>query len=131
MRREYTRPIKLKNLTLGGNNHIYIQSMCNIRTSKTDEVISQIKALEAEGCEIIRVSVLDVDDAKAIKEIVNNINIPLVADIHFSPEYAIVKPKNVEAISYSSSFNNCYEPSDVSKCSIISFTTFIYRLAAL
>lgn len=89
MRREYTRPIKLKNLTLGGNNHIYIQSMCNIRTSKTDEVISQIKALEAEGCEIIRVSVLDVDDAKAIKEIVNNINIPLVADIHFDPRLAI------------------------------------------
>ena len=89
MRREYTRPIELKNLTLGGNNHIYIQSMCNIRTSKTDEVISQIKALEAEGCEIIRVSVLDVDDAKAIKEIVNNINIPLVADIHFDPRLAI------------------------------------------
>ena len=89
MQREKTRPIKVKNLTLGGNNHIYIQSMCNIRTSKTKEVIEQINLLEAEGCEIIRVSVLDIDDAKSIKEIVSNINIPLVADIHFDPRLAI------------------------------------------
>ena len=89
MERIYTKPIRLKNIILGGNNHIYIQSMCNIRTSKTTEVIKQIHELEAEGCEIIRVSVLDIDDAKAISTIVKNITIPLVADIHFEPRLAI------------------------------------------
>lgn len=89
MKRENTNQIKLKNLLLGGNNHIYIQSMCNIKTSNTADVINQILRLEAEGCEIIRVSVLDLDDAHAISTIVRNINIPLVADIHFDPILAI------------------------------------------
>ncbi len=89
MNRELTNKIQLKNITLGGNNHIYIQSMCNIKTSKYNEVIKQIKELEESGCEIIRVSVLDLEDAYAIKHIVENINIPLVADIHFDPKLAI------------------------------------------
>lgn len=89
MKRDKTKEIKLKNITLGGNNHIYIQSMCNIKTSKYNEVITQIKELERSGCEIIRVSVLDLEDAYAIKHIVKNINIPLVADIHFDPRLAI------------------------------------------
>lgn len=94
MKRENTNQIKLKNLILGGNNHIYIQSMCNIKTSHTSDVINQILALEKEGCEIIRVSVLDLDDAHAISTIVKNINIPLVADIHFDPELAIESIKS-------------------------------------
>ena len=93
LKRENTLQIKLKDITLGGNSHIYIQSMCNIKTSKVNEVINQIKELEKSGCEIIRVSVLDMDDANAIKEIVNNINIPLVADIHFDPSLAIASIK--------------------------------------
>lgn len=98
-KRNETKEIKLKNLTLGGNNHIYIQSMCNIKTEKTDEVISQINTLTLEGCEIIRVSVLDMNDAMAIKEIKKGISIPLVADIHFDPELAIQSIKSgVDAI---------------------------------
>ncbi len=92
--RENTSSVKLKNLQLGGNSHIYIQSMCNIKTSKVSEVVAQIKTLELEGCEIIRVSVLDMEDAKAISDIVAQINIPLVADIHFDPELAIESIKS-------------------------------------
>lgn len=88
-KRNETRPVKLKNLTLGGNDHIYIQSMCNIKTSKVNDVVSQINSLTREGCEIIRVSVLDMDDANAIKDIKKAISIPLVADIHFDPMLAI------------------------------------------
>lgn len=97
--RQNTREIKVRNLLLGKNNHIYIQSMCNIKTSNTKEVIKQIHTLEKEGCEIIRVSVLDIDDANAIKIIKENINIPIVADIHFDPFLAILSIKNnVDAI---------------------------------
>ncbi len=88
--RENTRKIQLKNLTLGCNNHIYIQSMCNTKTKDVTSTVNQILELEKAGCEIIRVAVLDKEDAYAIGKIVKQINIPLVADIHFDPELAII-----------------------------------------
>lgn len=98
-KRNETKQIKIKDITLGGNNHIYIQSMCNIKTSKTDEVIKQINDLTNEGCEIIRVSVLDQNDAISIKEIKRHISIPIIADIHFDPSLAITSIKaGVDAI---------------------------------
>lgn len=92
-KRENTRVVKIKNLELGGNSHIYIQSMCNTKTKDVESTVKQIKELENAGCEIIRVAVLDKEDAYAIGEIVKQINIPLVADIHFDPELAIISIK--------------------------------------
>ncbi len=83
-----TYEVKIGNVTIGGNNKIAIQSMCNIKTEKVDQVVKQIHDLEKEGCDIIRVSVLDENDAYAIKEIVKQISIPLIADIHFSSKLA-------------------------------------------
>lgn len=80
---------RIGNLTIGGGNKIAVQSMCNIKTSKTDEVIRQILDLENIGCDIIRVSVKDDDDIKALRTIKRGINIPLVADIHFNYRYAL------------------------------------------
>lgn len=77
------------NLAIGGGNKIAVQSMCNIKTSKADEVIRQILDLENIGCDIIRVSVKDDDDIKALRTIKRGINIPLVADIHFNYRYAL------------------------------------------
>lgn len=57
-------------------------------------MVVQIKALEEAGCQVVRVAVLNKDDAQAIKDIVAQINIPLVADIHFNPDYAIMAIKN-------------------------------------
>ncbi len=74
---------------LGGGEPVRIQSMCITKTSNVQSTVEQIKRLEKAGCEIIRVSVLDEDDAKAIKTVKNSINIPLVADIHFSHKLAI------------------------------------------
>ncbi len=91
--RENTKTVKLKNLELGGNSHIYIQSMCNTKTKDILATVNQIKELESAGCEIIRVAVLDKEDAYAIADIVKEINIPLVADIHFDPELAIIAIK--------------------------------------
>ena len=89
MKRTETREVKIKDLVLGHNNHVYIQSMCNIPTKQAQKVIEQILNLEKMGCEIIRVSCMDMEDAKAIETIKNNIHIPLVADIHFDYKLAL------------------------------------------
>ena len=91
--REKTIQFPLKNLKYGGNSHIYIQSMCNTPTKDVGTTVAQILELEQLGCEIIRVAVLDQEDAKSISQIQRQIHIPLVADIHFDPELAILALK--------------------------------------
>ncbi len=89
MNRTQTRTVKVKDIEIGGNNHVVIQSMCNIKTSRTDEVIAQILELEKMGCELIRVSCMDKEDAAAMGTIRDAIHIPLVADIHFDYRLAL------------------------------------------
>ena len=90
MKRTETRQIKIGNLVLGGQNKVLIQSMCNIKTEKVDEVVKQINECAELGADYMRVSVMDPKDAKAIKDIKASINIPLVADIHFNYELALL-----------------------------------------
>lgn len=87
--RRKSREIKIGNVKIGGNNNIAIQSMANTDTRKPEETIKQILALEKEGCEIVRVAVPDMEAAKAISQIKEGINIPLVADIHFDYKLAL------------------------------------------
>ena len=89
-----TKKVKVGNIYIGGGEPIAIQSMCNTRTSQVAETVSQINRLEKAGCEIIRVAVPDMDAAKAIKDIKKEINIPLVADIHFDYKLALEAAKN-------------------------------------
>ena len=89
MNRTETRRVQVKNLEIGHNNHVVIQSMCNIETKKANEVAKQILNLEKMGCELIRVSCMDMEDAKAIADIKKQIHIPLVADIHFDYRLAL------------------------------------------
>lgn len=90
MLREETRSVQVGNLTIGGNNHVVIQSMCNTKTKNIEATIKQINALEQAGCELVRVAVFDKEDAYAIKEIKKGIHIPLVADIHFDYRLALI-----------------------------------------
>ena len=94
MKRTETRQVKVGNLVMGGNNKVYIQSMCNIPTRNAKAVIEQIHTLEKMGCELIRVSCMNEQDAAAIKEIKENIHIPLVADIHFNYKLALACIEN-------------------------------------
>lgn len=89
MNRSNTRKIMVGNIQIGGQNKVVIQSMCNTKTKDINSTVKQIKELENAGCEIIRVACLDIEDAKAIKEIKKNINIPIVADIHFDYKIAL------------------------------------------
>lgn len=93
--RESTRAIKIaENTIIGGSNDVLIQSMCNIKTSETQKVIEQINECAKLGAKMMRVSVLDEKDALSIAEIVKNIDIPLIADIHFDYKLAILAMEN-------------------------------------
>ena len=81
--RNETRKIMVGNVQIGGQNKVVIQSMCNTKTKDVEATVKQILQLEEAGCEIIRVACLDIEDAKAIKQIKEKIHIPIVADIHF------------------------------------------------
>ena len=89
MNRINTKAIKIKDIWLGGNNHIYLQSMTTTKTSDILKTLEQIKALEKAGAELIRVAVLDLADAKALGQIKKNMTVPLVADIHFDYKLAL------------------------------------------
>lgn len=90
MIRSETRPIHVGNLLLGGNDHVYIQSMTNTKTKDVDATVKQILALENAGCEIVRMACFDKEDAYAIREIKKQVHIPLVADIHFDYQLALI-----------------------------------------
>ncbi len=87
--RNQVRPIKIGSITIGGTNQIIIQSMTNTQTKDVSSTVKQIKQLEAVGCQLVRVAILDMEDAKSIKEIQKQIQIPLVADIHFDYKLAL------------------------------------------
>lgn len=89
MNRNETRKIMVGNVQIGGQNKVVIQSMCNTKTKDVEETVKQILELEKAGCEIIRVACLDMEDAKAIKQIKERIHIPIVADIHFDYKIAL------------------------------------------
>ena len=88
-KRTETRPINVGGIKIGGQNKVIIQSMTNTKTKDVEATVKQILDLEKAGCEIIRVACLDMEDAKAIKDIKEQIHIPIVADIHFDYKIAI------------------------------------------
>lgn len=96
--REKTKEIKIGNIKIGSNNPIAVQSMTNTLTTNADATIKQILNLEDAGCEIIRVSVPDTKSVNSLKKIKSNINIPLVADIHFNHKLAIDSIKYVDKL---------------------------------
>lgn len=89
MIREQTRQVKIGDITIGGQNKVIIQSMCNTPTKDTKATIAQIKQLQEGGCELVRMAIMDMEDAKAVATIKANTHIPLVADIHFDYRLAL------------------------------------------
>ena len=85
-----TTKVQISNITMGGSDEVIIQSMCNTLTKDYQATINQIHQLEKVGCQMIRCSVLDQQDAKCLKIIKDNIHIPLVADIHFDYKLALI-----------------------------------------
>ena len=87
-RRESTK-IYVGNVPVGGDAPIAVQSMTNTRTTDVEAKVAQIKSLERVGADIVRVSVPTMDAAEAFKQIKQQVNVPLVADIHFDYRIAL------------------------------------------
>ena len=98
IQRRKSRKVKVGKLFIGGDAQIPIQSMTTTDTTDAKATIEQIHGLEEVGCEIIRVSAPTMDGAKALKEIRENIGIPLVVDIHFDYRIALEAVKYVDKL---------------------------------
>lgn len=83
------KEVKLGNIAIGGDSPITVQSMLSTRASDIEASVAQAVELENVGCEILRAAIPTVDDVKLIEEIKKNIDIPLVADIHFDYKIAL------------------------------------------
>jgi (E)-4-hydroxy-3-methylbut-2-enyl-diphosphate synthase len=92
--RDNTKVVHIGDKVIGGGNPIMIQSMTNTPTEDVEKTVSQILALEAAGCDIVRCTVPNQEAADAIKSIKSRIHIPLVADIHFDYKMAIAAMEN-------------------------------------
>lgn len=94
MKRDQTKEIRIGSCVIGGGHPVAIQSMTNTKTEDVEATVAQILKLEAAGCDIIRCAVPTMEAAKALKEIKQQIHIPLVADIHFDYRLAIASIEN-------------------------------------
>lgn len=85
-----TKTVRIKNTMIGGGSPVLIQSMLNVPLEDTENAISQAVSLQNAGCEILRASIPSRESAAKIPEIMSEITIPLVADIHFDYRLAIL-----------------------------------------
>jgi (E)-4-hydroxy-3-methylbut-2-enyl-diphosphate synthase len=92
--RKKTKVINVGDVKIGGDNPISVQSMTNTLTTDVKATIRQINAIHEEGADIVRVSCPDKDSTKALKEITNNVKLPVIADIHFHYKRAIEAAEN-------------------------------------
>ncbi|TXJ43242.1 flavodoxin-dependent (E)-4-hydroxy-3-methylbut-2-enyl-diphosphate synthase [Brachyspira pilosicoli] len=86
--------VKVGNILIGGGNPVSVQSMTNTDTRNIKETVLQLKSLEEAGVDIVRLAVLDIEAAKAIKEIKKQTKVPLIADIHFDYRLALESMKS-------------------------------------
>ena len=89
IKRKKTRQIHIGPVAIGGGAPISVQSMTNTKTTDTEATVAQIRALQAAGCDIVRLAVPDMDAAKNLGNIIKQGRVPLIADIHFDYKLAI------------------------------------------
>ena len=90
MERKSTKKINVGGIEIGGGSAVTVQSMCNTKTWDVEATVAQIKRLQAAGCEIVRLAVPDQRAAEAISQIKEQVDVPLVADIHFDYRLALI-----------------------------------------
>ena len=92
--RKKTKEIKVGKISVGGNSQISVQSMTNTLTTDIKATINQVNLLAEAGADIVRISCPDEDSTKALKNIIKNVEVPIVADIHFHFKRAIEAASN-------------------------------------
>ena len=88
-KRDFTRKITVGGIELGGGSPVSVQSMCNTKTWDVEATVSQIKAMRSAGCDIVRIAIPDMRSAEAVSAIKEQVDMPLVADIHFDYKLAL------------------------------------------
>lgn len=101
--RRKTRVVRVGHVEIGGDNPIRVQSMTNTDTMDTDATVEQVTELAEAGCEIVRVTAPSIRDAENLREIrrlltLRRIDVPLVADIHFTPNAALIAADLIEKV---------------------------------
>ena len=94
IKRKKTKEINVGKVKVGGNNPISVQSMTNTLTTDISATIKQINEIQNEGADLVRVSCPDESSSKALNEITKNVDIPVIADIHFHYKRAIEAAEN-------------------------------------
>lgn len=89
IKRRKSNKIYIGNVPIGGNSFISVQTMTNTETTDIDSTVKQIVQLKHVGADIVRVSIPTMEAAEAFKKIKNQVDIPLIADIHFNYKIAI------------------------------------------
>lgn len=89
IQRRKTKPVQVGSVLIGGGASIVVQSMTNTDTRDVAKTLTQIQALAAAGCEVVRLAVLDEDAAEALREIAAMSPLPVIADIHFDYRLAL------------------------------------------
>lgn len=90
MERRRAREVRIGSLAIGGDHPIRVQSLTTSKTSDVDATVAEIERMVSAGCEIVRVAVFDVADARALAEVRRRCPVPLVADIHFNHKFALM-----------------------------------------
>ena len=98
MQRYPTKQIKIRGVAIGGDAPISVQSMTFSKTKDVKGTLEQIQRLYFAGCDIVRCAVFDKEDAAALREVVKASPLPVVADIHFNHNYAVIVSEFVDAI---------------------------------
>jgi (E)-4-hydroxy-3-methylbut-2-enyl-diphosphate synthase len=87
--RTQTKLIQVGNVRIGHANRVVIQSMTNTKTSNIHSTVDQINALVDQGCELVRVAILDQSDLEALPTVIKQSPCPIIADIHYNTQFAI------------------------------------------
>ena len=98
IKRYLTRKIKIRDVEVGGDTKISVQSMTYSKTKDIKTTMEQINRLYFAGADLVRVAVLDEEDAKALKEIVKKSPLPIVADIHFNYKLGLMAAEYVDCL---------------------------------
>lgn len=88
-KRDKVKKIKVGGVEIGGGAPVSVQTMCNTKTWDVEATVAQIKAMEAAGADIVRIAIPDMESARAVSRIKEQVRVPLVADIHFDYRLAL------------------------------------------
>ena len=89
IKREFTKQISVGGVLVGGGAPVSVQTMCSTKTWDVEATVSQIRAMQAAGADIVRIAIPDMEAAKAVSAIKEQVSVPLVADIHFDYRLAL------------------------------------------